>query len=111
MPQNRVVSGAWQKFNAGPNIMMKHSPASVGRVTFVSLGVLLWLCGCKTTSAPPPIVTTFRPEKLAEMDAAINQAIAEKKCPGGVLWFQHQGAAYHKAYGHRALVPATEPMT
>lgn len=53
----------------------------------------------------------FRPEKLAEMDAAINQAIAEKKCPGGVLWVEHRGISYHKAYGRRAVVPASEPMT
>ncbi|HWX18827.1 MAG TPA: exo-beta-N-acetylmuramidase NamZ domain-containing protein [Candidatus Binatia bacterium] len=53
----------------------------------------------------------FRPEKLAEMDAAINQAIAEKRCPGGVLWLEHRGSVYHKAYGNRALVPAVEPMT
>jgi CubicO group peptidase (beta-lactamase class C family) len=53
----------------------------------------------------------FRAEKLAEMDAAIAEAITEKKCPGGVLWLEHRGAAYHKAYGKRALVPAPEPMT
>ena len=40
------------------------------------------------------------------MDAAINQAIADKKCPGGVLWLEHRGVAYHKAYGNRALVPS-----
>src|SRR5262249_32848069 len=38
-------------------------------------------------------------------------AIAEKKCPGGVLWLEHRGQSYHKAYGHRALAPAEEPMT
>ena len=53
----------------------------------------------------------FRPEKLAEMDATINQAITDKKCPGGVLWFEHQGQIYHKAYGNRAVVPEVEPMT
>lgn len=52
----------------------------------------------------------FRAEKLAEMDAAINQAIADKKCPGGVLWLEHQGQIYHKAYGNRALMPEVEPM-
>jgi CubicO group peptidase (beta-lactamase class C family) len=55
--------------------------------------------------------TVFRPEKLAEMDAAIVQAIADKKCPGGVLWLEHRGVGYHKAYGNRALVPSVEPMT
>ena len=45
------------------------------------------------------------------MDTAINDAIALKKCPGGVLWLEHRGAVYEKAYGCRALVPAREPMT
>jgi uncharacterized protein YbbC (DUF1343 family) len=53
----------------------------------------------------------FRAEKLAEMDAAINQAIAAKKCPGGVLWLEHEGQVYHKAYGNRAVVPQVESMT
>jgi uncharacterized protein YbbC (DUF1343 family)/CubicO group peptidase (beta-lactamase class C family) len=35
----------------------------------------------------------------------------DKRCPGGVLWLEHRGVTYHKAYGHRALVPAEEPMT
>jgi len=53
----------------------------------------------------------LRPEKLAEMDAAIQNAIAARQCPGGVLWVEHNGVSYHRAYGHRALVPATEMMT
>ena len=53
----------------------------------------------------------FRPEKLAEMDAAIESAIANHKCPGGVLWLEHDGAVYEKAYGNRSLVPDVEPMT
>ena len=51
------------------------------------------------------------PAKLSEMDQAVEQAIADKRCPGGVLWFEHHGAVYTKAYGRRALVPAAEPMT
>lgn len=53
----------------------------------------------------------FRPEKLGEMDDAIRQAIREGDCPGGVLWVEHRGQAYHKAYGNRALVPGIEPMS
>jgi len=45
------------------------------------------------------------------MDAAILAAIANSNCPGGVLWVEHDGVAYHKAYGNRALVPAVEVMT
>lgn len=53
----------------------------------------------------------FHLEKLGAMDAAIDEAIADGRCPGAVLWLERSGAAYHKAYGKRALVPAEEPMT
>ena len=55
--------------------------------------------------------TAFDSSKLSEMDAAIQEAIANKKCPGGVLWLGHGGTTYHKAYGNRALVPWNEAMT
>ncbi|HEY5912345.1 MAG TPA: exo-beta-N-acetylmuramidase NamZ domain-containing protein [Verrucomicrobiae bacterium] len=45
------------------------------------------------------------------MDTAIEEAIASGRCPGGVLWFDHRGTSYHKAFGERALVPTAEPMT
>ncbi len=79
-----------------------------------SWGIPLALLLCTTVasnsfsqSGTPPLHL----EKLAEMDAAINEAIADKRCAGGVLWVEHYGASYHKAYGERALVPAGEAMT
>ena len=78
---------------------------------FVSLCLLMCLCACTTTPPARPVAAPFYAPKLAEMDAAIDQAIAARKCPGGVLWVGHRGVTYHKAYGHRALVPAEEPMT
>ena len=53
----------------------------------------------------------FRADKLAAMDAAIREAITNHQCPGGVLWLEHRGATYHKAFGDRAQVPVREPMT
>jgi CubicO group peptidase (beta-lactamase class C family) len=64
--------------------------------------------GCATH---PSLDQVYHLDKLAAMDTAINQAIADHKCPGGVLWLEHDGVAYHKAFGDRALVPAVEPMT
>jgi uncharacterized protein YbbC (DUF1343 family)/CubicO group peptidase (beta-lactamase class C family) len=75
------------------------------------LGFICWAAVCATPLTSAAAGTAFRPDKLKEMDAAITQAIADKKCPGGVLWVEHKGTAYHKAYGHRALVPEAEPMT
>ena len=45
------------------------------------------------------------------MDAAIERAIGEGRCPGGVLWLESRGIAYHKAYGSRAVEPKREAMT
>jgi CubicO group peptidase (beta-lactamase class C family) len=68
----------------------------------------LILSGCTTPLASHE---AFRLEKLAAMDAAVESAIANHKCPGGVLWLEHDGVDYHKAYGNRALVPERESMT
>jgi len=72
-----------------------------------SIGLLL----ISLWSAPLVDAEVFRPEKLAAMDSAINSAIASNHCPGGVLWLERNGTAYHKAFGSRALVPTREAMT
>jgi uncharacterized protein YbbC (DUF1343 family)/CubicO group peptidase (beta-lactamase class C family) len=55
--------------------------------------------------------SSFNPAKLAEMDFAITNAIAEKRLPGAVLWIERNGRVHSNAYGHRALTPKVEPMT
>lgn len=45
------------------------------------------------------------------METAIEQSIAEHQMPGAVLWLEHDGAVYHKAFGERAIEPVAEPMT
>jgi len=92
----------------------RHRP----HLTVSCLGVLLSLSlvGCRTDKGAPKepratVATVFESAKLAEMDAAIQQAIAEKRCPGGVLWLERNGVAYVKAYGRRAVFPADEAMT
>ena len=64
---------------------------------------LLWLVSVAQAA--------FRPEGLAQLDAAITNAIALKQCPGAVLWLEGNGQSYHQAYGQRALQPVGEPMT
>ncbi|MBI5767416.1 MAG: DUF1343 domain-containing protein [Verrucomicrobia bacterium] len=77
----------------------------------------LLLAGCESPTTPPspaakPARTaTFKPGKLAAIDAAVADAIAAKKAPGGVLWFERDGEVYRKAYGQRALAPAPEPIS
>jgi len=83
------------------------------RLKFPAFLFALWLVliftGCATHQVS--LSQAFHTDKLAQMDVAIDAAIASNRCPGGVLWVEHDGVAYHKAFGHRALVPAVEPMT
>jgi CubicO group peptidase (beta-lactamase class C family) len=69
----------------------------------------LLIGGCKTS--PPPSTFAFPAEKTAALDAAIETAISESRMPGAVLWVEHDGVSYRKAYGQRALEPKAEPMT
>ncbi len=75
------------------------------RAKFLSVLLVLFFAALSVFSE------VFRAEKLAEMDAAIESAITNNKCPGGVLWLEHNGVIYHKAFGNRALVPTREAMT
>ena len=90
---------------------MSYLHIAASRTGNIAFALLLALSVGRAASLPRNVQATFYPEALAEMDTAINQAIADQKCPGGVLWIEHRGVAYHKAYGNRALVPAVEPMT
>jgi len=90
---------------------MRYARVRPSFISFLALISVLILDTFGAAPLSPAVRATFYPEKLAEMDDAINQAIADKKCPGGVLWVEHHGVAYHKAYGNRALVPRVEPMT
>ena len=83
--------------------------------------ILIWLAAALLTLAGGfgvggqylnrAAVPALLPDKLTAMDAAIQNAIAAGQCPGGVLWVEHDGTSYHRAYGSRALVPSPEPMT
>jgi uncharacterized protein YbbC (DUF1343 family)/CubicO group peptidase (beta-lactamase class C family) len=70
--------------------------------------IALLMIGCATTNPTEP---HFKTDKLREIDAAILQAIADRKTPGGVFWIERHGERYHRAYGNRALVPSVEEMT
>ena len=76
----------------------------------LTLALGLALAGCRTAPAPAPVPSTvFRAEKLSAIDAAIGQAIASNRCPGGVFWLERRGVVYAKAYGRRAVEPSQEP--
>ena len=62
----------------------------------------------RPAASSSPAAAPFHPQKLAEMDRAIEEAVAANDCPGAVLWLERGGAAYHKAYGKRALIPVEE---
>jgi len=84
------------------------------RLSFHNRRRLLWLTALASLLNPHALLQAtepFDPGSLAKIDIAVNQAIAESRLPGAVLWLEHQGISYRKHYGQRALVPEPEPMT
>jgi CubicO group peptidase (beta-lactamase class C family) len=72
----------------------------------MSLCFLVGLALVSANAASP-----LDPAKLGEIDDVIQKAIAEHRLPGAVVWVEHGGEIYWKAYGQRSLVPTVEPMT
>jgi uncharacterized protein YbbC (DUF1343 family)/CubicO group peptidase (beta-lactamase class C family) len=72
----------------------------------MSLCFLFWLALVSTIAASP-----LDPAKLGQIDDAIQKAIEEHRLPGAVVWVEHGGEIYWKAYGKRSLVPTVETMT
>jgi uncharacterized protein YbbC (DUF1343 family)/CubicO group peptidase (beta-lactamase class C family) len=62
-------------------------------------------------SALAPAAFGLNQAKLADIDRAIQEALDQKRMPGGVFWMQRGDEIYRKAYGKRALVPDEETMT
>jgi uncharacterized protein YbbC (DUF1343 family)/CubicO group peptidase (beta-lactamase class C family) len=57
------------------------------------------------------VAAKFHVRVLAEMGQAIDQAIADGRIPGGVLWIEHEGVPFESLHGHRSLIPTREEMT
>ena len=51
-------------------------------------------------------------DRLSRIDEVVTESIAKKECPGAVVLVgRHGKIVFRKAYGHRAVLPALEPMT
>ncbi len=53
----------------------------------------------------------FEEDKLAELDSTITRAVSEGVIVGAAVWVERHGVSHHRAFGHRAVKPAVEPMT
>ncbi|MFY9256529.1 MAG: serine hydrolase domain-containing protein [Fuerstiella sp.] len=53
----------------------------------------------------------MNPQRLAIIDDVVAEGLRHKKMPGCVVLIGYQGrTVFHKAYGHRQLVPEEQPM-
>ena len=98
-----TVAGAMTRSNA----TVGFASAKLSLPRLVSLIVLL-LSGACLIGAPVP---SFKTARLAEINAAMTNAIGEQLIPGGVVWLERLGLTYHRSYGQRAIVPQREAMT
>lgn len=81
-------------------------PSTMSPLLRLLPALLAFVAVSAATAAP-----AFLPQKLAAMDAAVADAIAANKIPGGVLWVERAGESYSRAYGQRTVVPTPEPLT
>src|SRR5205085_6232874 len=73
------------------------------RLTFtlaITISLLLW-----PVTQFPALGSSFawRTNQLSEATALVEQGISDHRMPGAVIWIEHEGASYHKAFGERAL--------
>lgn len=98
---------------------MRHMSKNIGWniAGVLALIIILFAEGLACGQTPPAnpdsnaLAETFHPAKLAALDSVIEEAIANSKLVGAVLWVERNGAAYHKAYGRRSPGQAPELMT
>lgn len=98
--------------------MQRFSVLSPRAGVSVMLGALL-LAGCAHTSLPPEAVSRpglqkkagLAPARLADIDRAIEHAVAEGRMPGAVFHLEHGAATHTRAYGRLSDVPAAAPVT
>jgi CubicO group peptidase (beta-lactamase class C family) len=81
----------------------------VRKISFLFCLALVCLAGCQTKAPVKPRALDH--DKLTRIDDAINAAIAAHRIPGAVVWVEHGGDVYTKAYGKRSLVPTVEDET
>jgi uncharacterized protein YbbC (DUF1343 family)/CubicO group peptidase (beta-lactamase class C family) len=78
------------------------SPASPSKNSSVSSGLVI----------VAPAAVGMSAVRLNLIDSVVEESIAKKKCPGAVVLVgRHGKIVFRKAYGHRAVLPALEPMT
>ncbi len=95
---------------------MRPSPTPPARLLRNALAALVFFTLSYGASAanPPPTPAragAFDTAKLAAIDTAVAQAIADRKIPGGVLWIERAGETHRRVYGNRTLEPAPEAAT
>ena len=66
----------------------------------LALGAILW--GSCAAAPPPDTTTGLDPDRLARLDAVLEDYVASGALPGAVALVAHRGeTAYLKAFGHR----------
>ena len=76
------------------------------------VALLLALSSAPFAAQSPSTASSGQIERLQSIEPLVQQAIGEKKLPGAVVLVGRRDRnLYEKAIGHRAVVPAAEPMT
>jgi CubicO group peptidase (beta-lactamase class C family) len=85
------------------------------KTMLAAAAVALLAAGCAQMPANAPPASTSQAEldtsRFAQIDGAIDAAIAEHKLPGAVLHLERNGAVYEKGYGLLSYEPGAAAVT
>ncbi len=84
-----------------------------GAIAVMTAVLALWSVSCADRDLPRGSLKDagFSPDRLEQVSALINEAIARKEFPGAVLLVARKGkVVLHEAYGESRWVPQPKPM-
>lgn len=109
-----------QNFSTGPLTLMRKTPTRtlLQRQTLIASACVAFLAaGCAqlpagVPAAPAlPAAAPLDQARFAEIDGAIEAAIAAHRLPGAVVHLERDGASYEQAYGRLSYAPDAAPVT
>ena len=81
-----------------------HRTRSRLRLSVGLMTIIVSLAGCRSFQQLPAN-PSFLPHRLAAVNAAIENAIASNRCPGGVFWLERNGSVFKRPYGLQSVQP------
>jgi CubicO group peptidase (beta-lactamase class C family) len=112
LPPRRHLRGARHFLVPGFSMRPSLFRRLLGRRALAAAGLAVLATGCaQLPGAPETAAGQLDRSQLSHVDAAIDQAIAERRLPGAVFHLERGGAIHQRAYGRFSYEPDAPPVS